>query len=236
MNLEHWGYLGILLWLTLCSLGLPLPEDVPLLAGGLLCYKGHASVWLMIPICMIGVLGGDFFLFWLGRHFGHHIVEHRFFRKLINPSRLLMAERLFEKHGVKIIFIGRFLPGLRPMIWVACGVLQVRTWVFASVNGLAACVSVPTLVLLGRFFGHSIDRVQQDVRQVSHMVLLVVAVAALAGVGIYFHRRQKRLIDAAGGEPTVDAETLSHLPPAADASEVAQASHSPPPAPHSPSS
>ncbi len=214
MNLEHWGYLGILLWLIACSLGLPFPEDVPLLAGGLLCYKGLARVWLMIPIAMVGVLSGDFFLYWLGKRFGHHVVEHRILRRLINPSRLVTAERLFTRHGIKIIFIGRFLPGLRPMIWVACGVLRVPFWIFAMVNGAAACISVPTLILLGRFFGHSIDRVQQDVRTVTHMILIAAGAGVLIAAAVYFHRRQKRLIAAAGGEPPVDAETLAHLPPA----------------------
>ena len=215
MNFEHWGYLGIFVVLLACSLGLPLPEDVPLLTGGLLCYRGITHVWLMIPVCFAGVLGGDIFLFWLGRRFGHRVVEHRLLRRLVNPSRLMTAERLFARHGFKIIFVGRFLPGLRPMLWVACGVLRVPTWVFAAVNGTAACISVPTLVLLGKFFGHSYDHIRDRVRHVTHMILLVVALIALAGFAYYFHKRQKGLLAEAGAEPQIDAETLAHLPPAA---------------------
>jgi membrane protein DedA with SNARE-associated domain len=229
MSFEHWGYLGILLVLLACSLGLPLPEDVPLLTGGLLCYKGLASVWLMIPIGLIGVLSGDFFLFWLGKRFGHHIVEHRLFRKLVNPSRLLTAEKLFAHHGYKIIFVGRFLPGLRPMLWVACGVLRVPFWIFAAVNGAAACISVPTLILLGKFFGHSISQIQRDVRQATHALLLIIGLLTLAAVGYYFHKRQKGLIDAEGPEPKVDAETLAHMPPAADPADVGGAARQPAP-------
>src|SRR4029079_5938044 len=99
MNFEHWGYLGVLFVLLLCSLGLPLPEDVPLLTGGLLCYRGLASLWIMIPVGLLGVLGGDFFLYGLGKRFGHRIVEHKLLRKLVNPSRLVTAEHLFERHG-----------------------------------------------------------------------------------------------------------------------------------------
>jgi membrane protein DedA with SNARE-associated domain len=178
----------------------------------------------MIPIGLIGVLSGDFFLFWLGRRFGHHVVEHRFLRKLVNPSRLLTAEKLFARHGFKIIFVGRFLPGMRPMLWVACGVLRVPFWIFVAVNGAAACISVPTLILLGKFFGHSIDRVQQDVRQVTHLLLLAAGILLLAGFALYFHKRQKGLIEESGGEAKVDAETLAHLPPAASPPTLAEAS------------
>jgi membrane protein DedA with SNARE-associated domain len=203
-----------------CSMGLPLPEDVPLLTGGFYCHSGRASLWLMIPIGMVGVLSGDFVLFWLGRKFGHRLVEHRYLKRLVNPSRLVTAERLFERHGIKIIFIGRFLPGLRPMIFVASGVLRVPFHVFAAVNGLAACVSVPLIILLGYWFGHNLDQIKADVRHATHLVGFGIVVAGLIALAIYFHRRQKRLIDAAGGESQIDAETLAHLPPGASPIEA----------------
>ena len=205
MNFEHFGYLGILLVLLLCGLGLPLPEDVPLLTGGWLCYKGLANVWIMILVGLVGVLSGDFFLFWLGRRFGHQIMEHRLFRKLVNPSRLVKAERLFERHGFKIIFLGRFLPGLRPMLWVACGVSRVPAWVFATTNGAAACISVPTLVLLGKWFGHSIHKVQQDVRNVMYLILLIAVAAALAGTAYYIHKQQSSLLSEDAGADAANA-------------------------------
>ena len=200
MNFEHFGYLGVLLVLLLCGVGLPLPEDVPLLTGGWLCYKGLASVWIMILVGLVGVLSGDFLLFWLGRRFGHQITEHRLFRRMVNPSRLVKAERLFERHGFKIVFFGRFLPGLRPMLWVACGVSRVPAWVFATTNGAAACISVPTLVLLGKWFGHSIHKVQQDVRNVMHLILLIAVAAALAATAYYIHKRQKGLLSEDAGK------------------------------------
>ena len=92
MPLEQLGYLGLFLILLLTGLGLPLPEDVPLLTGGYLCHAKGASVWLTILVAMVGVLGSDLILFTVGRRFGHHVVEHRFFRRLVNPPRLVMAE------------------------------------------------------------------------------------------------------------------------------------------------
>jgi membrane protein DedA with SNARE-associated domain len=227
MNLEQWGYLGILFVLLLCSLGLPLPEDVPLLTGGLMCYKGLAHVWIMIPVCMVGVLGGDFLLYWLGKRFGHRIVEIKFVRKLINPDRLVTAEHLFARHGFKIIFVGRFLPGLRPMLWVACGVLRVPAWIFATVNGAAACISVPTLVFLGKFFGHSFESIKKDVRTAMHLILLIVAILALAGLGYYFHKRQKGLLAEESKGPPVDAETLARMQPPPPPAPLGKAEPSP---------
>jgi membrane protein DedA with SNARE-associated domain len=211
-------YLGVFLVLMACGWGLPLPEDVPLLTSGFLVHKGMASLTFMIPVAMAGVLGGDCSLFFLGRRFGHHAVEHRFFRRVVKPARLLMAERLFQKHGIKIIFVGRYLPGLRSMIFMAAGVLKVPFTTFIAVNGLAACVSVPTLVILGKVFGSNFDKIKSEVREVTHFIVLAVLLVALAGLGLYLHRRQKRLIADAGLNGKIDAETLAQMPPQADLS------------------
>jgi membrane protein DedA with SNARE-associated domain len=206
-------YLGIFLVLLACSLGLPLPEDVPLLTGGFLVHKGLAHVPFMIPVAMAGVLGGDCILFYMGKRFGHHVVELRLFRRMVRPSRLLMAERLFAKHGVKILFIGRFLPGLRPMIFMAAGVLRVPFSTFIMVNGLAACISVPTLIILGNIFGSNLDVIEGRVRTASQSIVLGAVAAMLVALGIFFHRRQKKLMADVRVNGPIDSKTLADMPP-----------------------
>jgi len=200
MSYEHWPYLTVLCVLVAASLGLPIPEDIPLLTGGYLCHLGLARLPAMIAVGMIGVLSGDVILFIMGRRFGPQVVEHRFFRAVVSPRRLELAENLFTRHGVKIIFAARFLPGLRAAVFMAAGVLGVPFSRFILVNGLAACLSVPTLVVLGSVFGHNIDRLKQDVRTVTHFVSLVLLAAGLIGLGVFFHRRQKAYMAEGAGK------------------------------------
>ncbi|UCD28664.1 MAG: DedA family protein [Planctomycetota bacterium] len=213
MPYESWPYFCVFTVLIFAGLGVPIPEDIPLLTGGYLCHIGLAHLLVMIAIGMIGVLGGDFILYSLGRKWGHHIVEHRFVRRLVRPTRLLIAEKLFNQHGVKIIFAGRFLPGLRPMIFVASGVLKVPFWTFASVNGMAACISVPIMVVLGLVFGQNFDRLKSDVRTATHLIAFGILIAGLIAAGIYLHRRQKRMMASTGIDRRIDAKTLAHMSP-----------------------
>ncbi len=206
-------YLCVLAVLVTASFGMPIPEDIPLLTGGWLCYRGLAVLPIMIATGMLGVLTGDICLFFMGRRFGHHIVEHRFMRRIVKPSRLLLAEHLFEHHGIKLIFAARFLPGLRAMVFLASGVMKVPFWKFIIVNGSAACISVPTLVVLGWFFGAQFDQVKSDVRMVTNIVGFLGLIVLVIAVGLYFHRRSRQYLAEAGPDETVDADTLAQLPP-----------------------
>jgi len=211
MSYEHWPYLGVFLVLLAAGLGSPVPEDVPLLTGGYLCFAGLARFYLMIPVALAGVLIGDVCLFTVGRVFGHRVVEHRLAKRLVNPSRLVLAERLFARHGVKIIFAGRFLPGLRPMIFMAAGVLKVPFSTFITVNGTAACLSVPLLVGLGMLFGNELQAIKGSVRSVTHIVVIAVATVLLVAGGVYLHQRRKQLTIKAQRESGIDAAALREI-------------------------
>jgi membrane protein DedA with SNARE-associated domain len=211
MSYEQWPYLTVFFVLIIASFGFPIPEDVPLLTGGWLVHEGLASLPVMLAVAMVGVLTGDVVLFTLGRTLGHRVVERPLVRRMVSPKRLLVAERQFEKHGIKILFAARFLPGLRAMIFVASGVLKVPFWKFAAVNGLAASISVPTLILLGRLFGHKIDQLKKDVSTVGHLVTLLAIVLALVIAGIALYRRQRRMMaEVSAGSA---ADEVSAVPP-----------------------
>ncbi len=215
MDYEHWPYLGVFLILICTGLGLPMPEDVPLLTAGYLCHAGFARVPLMIAVALVGVLGSDLALFAIGRRFGHRVVEHRIVRRLVHPSRLLLAEQLFARHGNKIIFAGRFMPGPRPMIFVASGVLKVPVLTFLVADGLAAAISVPAFIMLGWFFGENLADIQGGVRSATHTIVIAVALAALIAGGIYWHIRRRSSVVKAGLDPRIAPETLAQLPPGA---------------------
>ncbi|MBU6152947.1 MAG: hypothetical protein KGP28_01475, partial [Bdellovibrionales bacterium] len=51
--IDYYGpipYLAIFLILLACGLGVPIPEDITLIAGGILTYYGVCDVWLMIGV------------------------------------------------------------------------------------------------------------------------------------------------------------------------------------------
>ena len=177
--IEHFTYLGLLAVLILCGLGLPLPEDFALLAGGFLAHRGITQYPTTLGVCLIGVVTGDTSLFFLGRRFGTSIV--RYFG-LGNPSsegRIAYWQEFMRRHGHRAIFYGRFLAGLRALVYLSAGSLGVPPSRFFLYDLLGATISVPIVVSLGYVFGNEIEVIVRYIGGAERMVGLVAALSIM---------------------------------------------------------
>ena len=69
----EYGYIAVFVMLLICGFGVPVPEDVTLLTGGVIAGLGHADVHTMFAVGMAGVLIGDGTMFILGRVYGQRV-------------------------------------------------------------------------------------------------------------------------------------------------------------------
>ncbi|MCM2276863.1 MAG: DedA family protein [Oligoflexia bacterium] len=183
---------GILL---ACGLGLPIPEDITLFAGGLLSYYGLTDVWGMIVVSMIGVLLGDSIIFMLGAVYGRKLTKKWFFHKLLPDERLELVKKQFHDRGTRLIFFARFMPGLRAPIFFSAGTLHLPYRVFLFYDGTAALLSVPAIVGAVYYFGDHLDRVVRVIQKIEHGIVLVVfsIVGAVAVKWYLSHRKAAKL-------------------------------------------
>jgi membrane protein DedA with SNARE-associated domain len=171
----HGPLVAVVLALLAAGLGVPLPEDLSLLGAGYLVWSGQASLWVVIPICLVAIVAGDTALFWLGWHFGPAITRHRLLRHRLTPRRLERVERHFERHGAKTILIGRFAAGARALFFLAAGAMKMSFWRFLLMDGIAAGISGTAWILLGWRFGAQIDWIRHFVHRIEHIAVLVLA-------------------------------------------------------------
>ena len=141
------SYIGVLFVLITCGLGVPLPEDVPLITGGWLVGRS-GSLPLMIFTGLAGILIGDTIIFRAGQVYGEKLLDTRLGRH-IPGERVQRTIAAFDRHGPKFIMAARFVPGLRAVTYFVAGLTGVPYWKFITYDGLAACVSAPAWVYLG---------------------------------------------------------------------------------------
>jgi membrane protein DedA with SNARE-associated domain len=187
--LAEFTYAGIFLVLLLCGLGLPLPEDVPILISGYLSHLGTIHFGYALAVNMAGVLIGDMIIFSLGYWWGPRATQHRLVRSILTPKRMEKVEVFFGKHGRKAVFFGRFLAGLRAPLFLTAGIMRMPTWRFFCMDGLAALLSVPALLILAYSFGDQLDSLREMVGTTKTFGFLVLgAVIALYAVRFLLRR------------------------------------------------
>lgn len=166
--LEPYGHLAygfILLLLLACGFGLPMPEDVILITGGILSSREITTFSSTVLISMIGVLLGDGIIFMIGRQVGPRIKATRLYNRLFSEQREAQVKNLFAKYGDKVIFFARFAPGLRMPLFLTAGIYHVPVWKFFALDGFAALISVPAWIWAGHFFGSNLELLEHKMRQ-----------------------------------------------------------------------
>ncbi|MEO7050956.1 MAG: DedA family protein [Rhodanobacter sp.] len=146
------GYVAVFIALMICGAGLPLPEDVTLVAGGVIAGLGYADVHAMFALAMFGVLLGDCAIFLLGYRYGARILQWRFVARILTPSRYAKVQEKFHRYGNRVLFAARFLPGMRTTVYLTAGMTHRVSFLrFLLLDGTAALISVPFWVYLGYF-------------------------------------------------------------------------------------
>ena len=182
--------------LLLCGLGLPLPEDIVLIAAGALGVLDERA-WLEVSAVMYaGVMGGDSIIFLAGRFFGGRLRAAPWFQRIFPAAKQDKVEVLFERHGSTGMFLGRFLPGLRAPIFFTAGSMKVSYFKFLCFDGFAALISVPVFVWLGHWlwltFQDDIEQLNRTLDATHSFSRWIVVLAALACVGLWFWARRKK--------------------------------------------
>lgn len=177
--IERFTYAAIIAVLLLCGMGLPLPEEVPILTSAILSQAGHLRPWWALGACMFGVMLGDSIMFLLGQRWGPHVLEHRLSRKLLTAERQAKIGTYFDRYGAWIIFAARFLPGIRAPLFLTAGSMRVSFWTFFAMDGAAALVSIPASFWIAYYFTDKLEELLNLRERVHYWALVMLALGLL---------------------------------------------------------
>lgn len=190
------GYVAVFIVLLVCGFGVPVPEDITLIAGGVIAGLGYANVHLMCLVGLVGVLAGDSAMFLIGRYLGPRAMRQRWVALLLTPRRYARVQKKFARYGSRLMFVARFLPGLRAPIYLTAGMTrQISFRRFLLLDGTAALISVPLWVYLG-FYGalnHEWLLLWIKRSKIGVTLLLAAVVLAVAWLAWQRLRRRRRL-------------------------------------------
>ena len=190
---DNFTYIGVFAVLVLGSLGVPIPEEMPIIAAGVLSHEGLVRWWLALPVCLLGVLSGDVVLYWVGRRWGEQVLDWRMVRLVLTPAREQWLKAAYRRHAVKTVVTARHVMGLRAAAFLTAGIARVPFWKFVVADAGAAVFGIPVGFGLAYFFTDHIKAISADVHRVEHWLGLAVLLALVTVLSVGVWRWNRRI-------------------------------------------
>lgn len=203
-----YGLLAVFISLISTPLGNPVPEDISLLAGGMLAGMGQTNVWLALVVGYAGVIIGDCIAFAMGRRVG--LKPGGFLSRAVGNKQVARLQRFYERFGDRTILICRQLPGFRLPCFFIAGASGISLRRFLLIDGTAALVTANVFTWLGYFYAEDLGNVIAGLgrfRQVMTGVLvLAVGLVAYRIILYQVERRQVKREERAEREERAGRE------------------------------
>ena len=161
------------------------PSETSVILAGVLASTGDLILVLVIGLAAAGAILGDNTSYWIGRTLGDRIVE-RFF-KGERRKRVDWAEMQVTERGGYLIVVGRFIPGGRTVITLACGLLEMRWRRFIAFDVAAGIVWASYAALLGYFGGRTFEESPLK----GFLVAFAIALAVTGAIEAYRYLRKR---------------------------------------------
>ncbi len=176
-------------------------EDLTCIAVGALVGEGRVPFWFGTAACFVGIYVGDVLLFLAGRALGRRALARAPLRWFLSEARVERASTWFEQRGPAVIFLSRFLPGMRLPTYFASGLLRTSFWRFSLWFALAALLWTPILVGLSSRMGGELSHRVQYLRENLALLLLSTLLAGFLLVRLLrsslTHRGRRLLVSSA---------------------------------------
>jgi membrane protein DedA with SNARE-associated domain len=181
------------LWLGLfvAGLGVPIPEDIFLITGGVLTHRAQSSVVFALLVLYSGVLVGDAIVYRLGSRYGEAVLRRPFIARLMTPARIERVRRYYARYGALTVFLCRHVAGVRFPAFLMAGVSRIGFARFIFWDGLSALLSVPLWFLLGY---KASEHWQTIHKQVTGWVAVVVGIVVAAFLVWHFRQPIARML------------------------------------------
>jgi membrane protein DedA with SNARE-associated domain len=192
--LSDYGYLAVFALIGIESLGIPAPGETMLVTASVYAGATHnLEIVGVIAAATAGAIIGDNIGYAIGRRGGYKLLVKHGHRVRVRQSHLKVARYVFDRHGEKVVFFGRFVALLRTYAAFLAGVAHMEWRRFLLANAAGGVIWATIFGLLGYFGQKAFERLSTPI----NVSLGVVGVAGVVGITLFLRRRTERLADVA---------------------------------------
>jgi membrane protein DedA with SNARE-associated domain len=169
---SSYGYWAVFALVGLESLGIPLPGETILIVASTVAGKyHHLNVWGIFAASSAGAVIGDNIGYWIGDKGGYPLLRRYGKYVRLDEGKVKVGRYIFDRHGGKVVFFGRFVSVLRTYAAFLAGTNRMRWRAFVVFNAAGGVVWSGIYTFAAYYAGTGL-------RHSSGKIDIVVAVAA----------------------------------------------------------
>jgi len=168
---------------TALVVGLLIPGSTLLLFLGAVSASGHFDFTTLLGFAVAGAIIGDNLNYWLGKRYGRRWIRNGV--GFLKQEHFNNANRFFDRHGAKSVFLGRFVPTIKELVPFIAGTVNMRRRTFMFWNTLGAIGWGLEWLGAGYLFARSINLAQL---WLSRAGLLLAAILVMSLLLLWFKR------------------------------------------------
>jgi membrane protein DedA with SNARE-associated domain len=193
-SVQTYGYLAVFLAIGLEALGAPVPGETTLIAAALYAGTTHRlSLGYLVLVACAAAIVGDNFGYLIGRFGGYRLLRRYGHYVRITESKLKVGRYLFDRHGGRVVFIGRFISVLRTYVAFLAGT-SLMNWRRFLIYNAAGGILWATGVSVGAYYLGAVARQVGTVATIASAVLVALVIVTSI---LYVRRQMKGLEERA---------------------------------------
>ena len=184
------GYLGIVFAMFAENVFPPIPSELIMPAAGFSAARGDLNILLIIVAGTFGSVLGALPLYYLGTLFNKErlmVFTERYGKYVfIKSEDVSLSNAWFDKHGKKVVFFGRMVPGIRSLISIPAGMNKMPMASFLVLTALGSSIWTTILALAGFYLGKNYEVITTMLAPYSKVFLLLAIVIII----VWFIKRR----------------------------------------------
>lgn len=185
--IDQWGYLAVAVLMAMENACIPIPSELILGFAGYLIFAEKMTFTGALIAGMVGGMLGSVFAYYVGLWGGRPFVNRYGKYFFIKQSHVDVAQKWFDRYGLKAVFFSRLLPVVRTFISLPAGFADVNMKKFLAYTFLGSLPWTALILYAGLLLGQN----WQKMLAVGHEASLIFVAIAVLVIG-YFYLRHKR--------------------------------------------
>ena len=188
MFIDQFGYLAVIILMAMENACIPIPSELILGFAGYLIFAERMTFTGAVIAGMVGGMLGSIFAYLIGSSKGREFVDKYGKYFFIKKSHVDLAQRWFDKYGIKAVFFSRMLPVVRTFISLPAGFAHVnfKQFLFYTFVG-----SLPWTALI-LFAGMKLGESWKYLLEIGHEASIAFVVIVILIIFVWYIRKKKR--------------------------------------------